>query len=272
MTDVASIPGWAEVRLDAIKAPGQYSFVGGPFGSDLTSRDYVSAPGVPVIRGTNLGGSESRFIDDGFVYVTERKAGSLHRNIAFPGDLVFTQRGTLGQVAIVPDDCRFPRYVISQSQMKLTVDPSKADRRFVYYAFRFPQSQARLLSRTQATGVPHINLGILKDFVISLPRLSEQRRIADILDKADAVRSKWKQAAAYSLDLPLAIFRDRFGDPISNNRNWARLPLARCVRVVGGGTPSKANPLFWNGTFPWVSPKDMKQPCNRSHPGEQRGG
>jgi Type I restriction modification DNA specificity domain len=35
-------------------------------------------------------------------------------------------------------------------------------------------------------------------------------------------------------------------------------PLSELVSVRGGGTPSKANPLYWHGTIPWVSPKDMK--------------
>ena len=104
--------GWSLVALDELRAPGDYTFVGGPFGSDLTTADYVSEPGVPVIRGTNLGGKESRFIDEGFVYVTERKAKSLRRNTAYPGDVVFTQRGTLGQVAVIPLPARFESYAI----------------------------------------------------------------------------------------------------------------------------------------------------------------
>jgi type I restriction enzyme S subunit len=38
---------------------------------------------------------------------------------------------------------------------------------------------------------------------------------------------------------------------------WPTLPLSRCVRLLGGGTPSKANPDYWSGDIPWVSPKDM---------------
>jgi type I restriction enzyme S subunit len=38
---------------------------------------------------------------------------------------------------------------------------------------------------------------------------------------------------------------------------WPTAPLGRIVRIVGGGTPSKARSDFWDGTIPWVSPKDM---------------
>src|SRR5206468_11446821 len=129
---------WSHVRVESIKADARYSLVGGPFGSELTTRDYVEE-GVPVIRGANLP-DERSFNDDAFVFVREEKADQLIANNAHPGDVVFTQRGTLGQVGIIPVDSRFPRYLISQSQMKLTVDPTKADARYVFYFFRHPDT------------------------------------------------------------------------------------------------------------------------------------
>jgi type I restriction enzyme, S subunit len=242
---------WLMARLDSLQAAGDYTFVGGPFGSDLTSQDYVSEPGIPVIRGTNLGGSESRFVDDGFVYVTKEKAESLRRNLAFPGDLIFTQRGTLGQAAIVPLNSRFSRYVISQSQMKLTVDPSKADSRYVYYAFRSPHSQAHFLSRTQATGVPHINLGILKEFLIPLPPLPEQRRIAGILDKADATRRKQRDAVSYAKSFTPSLFRQMFGNPIRNEQRW---PLVKIEDVGDVQLGRQRAPKYQTGqhTHPYL--------------------
>src|SRR5688572_16455006 len=122
---------WKTVKLEEIKAPKKHSLVGGPFGSNLVTRDYVDQ-GVPVIRGTNLSG-DFRFSLDDLVFVSEEKADKLSPNNAHPGDLVFTQRGTLGQVGVIPKDCGFERFVISQSQMKLTVDETKADPFFVYY-------------------------------------------------------------------------------------------------------------------------------------------
>lgn len=111
----------------AAKIPN--AIVGGPFGSNLVSADYVEN-GVPVIRGQNMG--LGRWVTGDFVFVSEEKAGRLDQNVARPGDLVFTQRGTLGQIAIVPNG-KYDRYVVSQSQMKITVDASKADTLFLFY-------------------------------------------------------------------------------------------------------------------------------------------
>ena len=117
-----------EYIVGEIAAPTRNALVGGPFGSDLVSKDYVPT-GVPVISGANMG--KGRWVSGDFVYVTAEKADALSSNCAQPGDLVFTQRGTIGQVALVPR-IGPERYLISQSQMKLSVDAAKADALFLY--------------------------------------------------------------------------------------------------------------------------------------------
>ena len=156
---------------------------GGPFGSDLVSSDYVSS-GVPVVRGTNLP-KDSKFSLDNCVFVTESKADALHLNCAHPGDLVFTQRGTLGQVGLIPNDTPYSRFLISQSQMKMIVDRSKADPLYIYHYFRLPSTVTYIENHALRAGVPHINLGILRRFEIIYPPLKTQQKIAAILSAYD---------------------------------------------------------------------------------------
>jgi len=174
---------WARVPLDSVKSTAPYSFVGGPFGSELTTRDYV-VEGVPVIRGNNLVGP-GKFIDDDFVYVNDEKAASLRSNTAYPGDLIFTQRGTLGQIGLIPKDARYYRYVVSQSQMKLTVDEKKADPLYLYYFFSLPSTIQQILNRVSSSGVPHINLSVLKTFEVPLPPKPTQEAIVQIAQPYD---------------------------------------------------------------------------------------
>jgi type I restriction enzyme S subunit len=174
---------WSSVKIDSLRAVTPYSLVGGPFGSNLTTRDYVE-DGVPVIRGSNLP-DEREFEEDGFVFVSDDKANALTSNLAYPGDVVFTQRGTLGQVGIIPETARFQRYVISQSQMKLTVNEDLARSRFVYYFFRHPNTVQEIKNRSITSGVPHINLGILKDFNVPLPPIYVQDEIVKVLSAYD---------------------------------------------------------------------------------------
>lgn len=169
--------GMTECTVGDIAASTRNALVGGPFGSNLVSSDYVSS-GIPVIRGANMG--HGRWVSGEFVFVKPEKADSLASNCARPGDVVFTQRGTLGQVALVPSHGA-ARYLISQSQMKLSVDVEKADPLFVYYLFCSREQKEYIRQNAIQTGVPHTNLGILRNTPLLLPSLAEQKSIASIL-------------------------------------------------------------------------------------------
>jgi type I restriction enzyme S subunit len=108
---------------------------------------------VPVIRGGNL---PNGFQDHGFVFVSETKAEELRSAIARTEDVVFTHRGTLGQVGIIPTKPNYHRYIVSQSQMVLAVDKGKISPFIVYLFFRSPEGQGALLANTNQTGVPAI--------------------------------------------------------------------------------------------------------------------
>lgn len=258
-----------EATVGDVAATSRNALVGGPFGSDLVAHDYVLT-GVPVIRGGNMG--HGRWVDGEFVYVTPEKADSLASNCAKPWDLIFTQRGTLGQVALVPKN-GVERYLISQSQMKVTLDPTKADPLYLYYAFTSPEQQAYIKQNAITTGVPHTNLGILRNTPLILPPLSEQKAIAAVLgaldDKIesnrrmnatleamaralfqswfvdfDPVRAKLDGRAPAALDAPTAnLFPDSFQEsplgPIPQGWTAQRLPDAIDVnprRMLKAGT------------------------------------
>ena len=125
-----------------------------------------------------------RWVSGDFVFVTPTKAKALEANQARPGDVVFTQRGTLGQVSLVPKT-PFHAYLVSQSQMKVSVDRRIAKPLFVFYFFTSHAQQKSIQSSAIQTGVPHINLGILRALSIQLPPLAHQHAIAIVLSDID---------------------------------------------------------------------------------------
>ena len=125
-------------------------------------------------------------ISGDFVFVSEPKAKSLSANLAHTNDLVFTQRGTLGQVAIVPRG-EYPFYLISQSQMKVSLDRRKHDPNFVYQYFSGSTGQKQIADSAIQTGVPHTNLGILRSYHFPAPPLLEQVAIANTLSDLDTL-------------------------------------------------------------------------------------
>ena len=184
----ADILGRGDVEKVAVKhlaVPG--GLVGGPFGSSLVSKDYTEM-GVPVIRGANLS-TGSRFIGGEFAYVSPAKAAALRHNSAEPDDVIATQRGTLGQVGLVPA-LPYATYVVSQSQMRLRVDPRKARPDFVFIALSSAAMVNEIESRKIATANPHINLGIFGSLEIPVPDLATQDRVvATVLAIEDLQRA-----------------------------------------------------------------------------------
>lgn len=188
-TEVGVIPeDWKSTTVNSLAASVRNAIVGGPFGSDLVSRDYVD-DGVPVIRGQNMG---RRWLEGPYVFVAQKKAASLEANLARPGDVLFTQRGTLGQISLVPDT-PYRRYLVSQSQMKVTLNRDIADPNYFRCWFVSKGGQESIRLNTIQTGVPHINLGILRSLELPLPPLPEQRAIAEALSDADALIESLEQ-------------------------------------------------------------------------------
>ncbi len=155
----------------------------GPFGSNIKAENFTNI-GVPVIRGTNL--NYYRYVDGEFVYLTEEKANQLKSSNCFPGDIVITHRGTLGQVGLIPFG-KFDRYVISQSGMKVTVNPEFLDSNFILYFFKSNIGQNELLQHESQVGVPSISnpLTSLKSVWLNLPPVEEQKAIASVLSSLD---------------------------------------------------------------------------------------
>ena len=88
----------------------------------------------------------------------------------------------------------------------------------------------------KATGAsyPAVSDAIVKGSTILLPPLEEQKRIAAILDKADAIRCKREQAIELADEFLRSLFLDMFGDPVRNPKGWPVVTLGE-VSVVSGG-------------------------------------
>jgi restriction endonuclease S subunit len=112
--------------------------------------------------------------------------------------------------------------------------------------FRSERGRREILSRASRANITNISQDSLEGIEIPLPPIEEQRGIATEIEFYQRV-----------VDGCLAVL-DRHKLHLDINSAWPRKPLGEIARFISGGTPSKANAAYWEGSIPWVSPKDMK--------------
>ncbi|MFC9427888.1 restriction endonuclease subunit S [Streptomyces sp. NPDC056987] len=193
------MPDWPTVRFEELSAD-EKSAITKPYGSAFTKADYTPH-GIPVIRGVNLG--NGIFLDDDFVFVSIEKADEMPGANLLPGDLVFTHRGTIGQVSMVPRSPRYPRYTLSTSQVKARLDTTQALPEFYYYWFRSPRGQESILAHVSTVGVPGLvqPVATIKSLRVPHPPLLEQQAVTEVLGALDEKIAANERLAIYSIEL-----------------------------------------------------------------------
>lgn len=162
------------------------------------------------------------------------EAPSRARQIVQSDDvLVSTVRPNLNAVAIVPE--YLSNAIASTGFCVLRCHPRKLDCRYLFHWVRTSQFVADMVRQATGASYPAISDRIIKDSRIPLPPLSEQKRIADILDKADAIRRKRRETHSLQLPLLRSIFHELFGDPVPNQSNWERKPLGDLLASIDSG-------------------------------------
>ena len=156
----------------------------GPFGSNLKVSCFVDY-GFPIVDGANL--KSFKVTDNITKYVTEEKARSLHRSIARRNDVVVTISGTLGQIAYIPENSIFEKYLCSQRQFRVTFDTDRVYVPYLVYYFHSREGQHKILSFANQTGVPALSqpLKNFRNIEVNLPDINTQKRIASVLNSLD---------------------------------------------------------------------------------------
>jgi type I restriction enzyme S subunit len=126
--------------------------------------------------------------------------------------IVIGRKGSVGAVTLANRG----GWIIDTAFFVELIEPGKCDLRYFYYAL----AAANLAQHTITTSIPGLSRDDIYRTRVAVPSLDEQRRIADILDKADSIRRKRKEAIALTEELLRSAFLEMFGDPVSNPKGW----------------------------------------------------
>ena len=152
------------------------------------------------------------------------------------GDILFSHINSVehvGKCAVyrgLPDSL-----VHGMNLLNLRCDQSKCTPEFAKYLIRSPSFRNRLANFiNKAVNQASVSIGNLRTIPVSVPSLPEQRHIAAILDQADALRAKRREALAQLDSLTQSIFIEMFGDPATNSLGWKLFGIGDLADVQGG--------------------------------------
>ncbi|MBK9537487.1 MAG: restriction endonuclease subunit S [Flavobacteriales bacterium] len=151
------------------------------------------------------------------------------------GDLLFARSGATVGKALLFDQAMGPS-VYAGYLIRFRVDPKVADPKYVHYYTKTPAYWQWVLSKQRVVAQPNINAqqyGYELD--IPLPPIPTQRRIAAVLDKAQALVANDRRTLAVYDQLAKSLFLEMFGDPVRNERGWEKKSMRDVVERISDG-------------------------------------
>ncbi|MDV7212314.1 restriction endonuclease subunit S [Azotobacter beijerinckii] len=218
----------------------------GDRGVNYPSKDSFVVSGIPFINAGNL---SAGVVDcSGMSFISEEHYGRLSAGKVREGDIVFCLRGSLGKFAVVSG---IGRGAIASSLVILR-PRSCLDLGYLRHFLGSELCKREIMRFENGAAQPNLSGRDLKLFDIPLPPLSEQKRIAAILDKANAIRRKRQQAIQLADDFLRAVFQDMFGDSVTNPKGWDELVLKEIADIRSGVTKGKVVKPDESVTLPYM--------------------
>lgn len=197
---------------------------------DGTSYNYEDA-GFPLIAGAG---------DFGLRSPSPKKFTTQPTRLSEANDIILCIRATIGDL-----NWSDKAYCLGRGVAGLRPKPNELDRLYLWHFINANKQQLAALG-TGST-FKQISRRDVETFEIPLPLLDEQRRIAAILDKADAIRRKRQQSIRLTEEFLRSTFLEMFGDPVTNPKGWDVATIRDLVSEVKYGTSDKAS---YEGKYP----------------------
>jgi len=198
------------------------------------------------------------------------------------GDLItpLTEQaiGLLGSTAFIPEG---GKYIQSQDVAKIICNEELLDKKFAFYLISSSLVKQQLSAAAQQTKIRHTSPDKIKDCVVWIPELAEQKRIGQLLFSLDqkialnrAINDNLEAMAKQLYDYWFVQFdfpneegkpyKSSGGKMVWNDKlkreipeGWNVVNLIDFAEIKNGATPSTANPLNYGGDIIWITPKDL---------------
>lgn len=187
--------------------------------------------GLPIVRIQNLNNPSAPF---------NRFDGEVRaRFLIDSGALLFAWSGTPG-TSFGAHIWNGGPAILNQHIFNVVFDERRIDKRFFYFALN--QKVGELIVKAHGgVGLQHVTKGVVEDTTIYLPPISDQRRIVDLLSRAEGIVRLRREAQAKAQAIIPALFLDMFGDPRINPKGWPVARLGDLVSAIDSGHSPKCH-------------------------------
>ncbi|QOK23975.1 restriction endonuclease subunit S [Janibacter indicus] len=195
--------GWYSTTLGQICADGGGEIQTGPFGSQLHASDYVDE-GTPVVMPQNI---KDNFVDpEGIARISEADLKRLERYQLLQGDIVYSRRGDVERRALVRSENT--GWLCGTGCLRVRLGDDRAhDPTFVSYALGLKRTREWIVRHAVGATMLNLNTSILSAVPLSVPRVDQQRAIAEVLGALDDKIAANTGLSASAEDLILALAR-----------------------------------------------------------------
>jgi type I restriction enzyme, S subunit len=188
---------------------------------------HVEIDSVPIVRVNNIKNGKISTYE---VLKVSKAVEQKHKRTRLEGgELLITVVGSVGDCAIVPKELKGWNVARAVSVARIK---ERFDKRFIKYCFKLEDLKFQMYGNTNDTVQPTLNLALLKELVLNIPSLLEQKAIANTLssldDKIDLLHRQNKTLEA----MATALFREWFVESVQES--WIEKPLSSIANFLNG--------------------------------------
>ena len=177
---------------------------------------------------------DGKWINKSVRFLTSEKAKQLRCTYLRSGDLLIARMpDPLGRCCVFPGDSMPCVTVVDVCVIR--PNQNRVDNRYLMHVINAPHGRRGIARHMTGTTRRRVSRKNLSKVEIPLPPLPEQKRIAGILDAADALRAKRREALAQLDTLLQSTFLDMFGDPVTNPLGWPATSLSAISEQLTDG-------------------------------------
>jgi len=241
---------WPKTTIAAIAKDSPNAIRTGPFGSDLLHSEFANK-GIPVLGIDNA--VHNRFRWDERRFITPQKYDGLKRFRVFPGDVMLTIMGTVGRVAVAPDD--LPECISTKHLCVITPNLELVKPFFLWAVLLFDPA---VLAQTQAAGRGAImegwNSGTIKKLRFQLPPLPLQIQFTQLVLEALVQDDMLAASANTAQKLTASLLANAFTGELTTK--WRQQNKAKLQKEVA----ERDEALKAAGALPPTTPSDELEP------------